>query len=177
VSRPPRIPPVAEPDEEQAALLAKTLRGPGGEALNVFATLAHRPQLLRRFNGLGGYFFTGSGISERDRELVILRVGELAGSAYEVAQHRWIAARSGLSDAEIEAAIDPSRSHDWSPADAALLAFAGELVATGTVYDETWAAVEYPDEQRMELAMLVGFYRMLAGVLNAIGVEVEPFAR
>jgi len=171
----PRIPPVTTPDEEQRALLSKTLLGPDGDPLNVFATLAHRPQLLRRMNALGGYFFVHSEIAERERELVILRTAALIDSRYEIHQHRRVGEQAGLAADEIEAAIDPGSDHPWSPDDRALLAFCDELIARDTVSDETWDSVggRYDDVQRLELLVLVGYYRMLGGVLNGIGVETE----
>jgi 4-carboxymuconolactone decarboxylase len=172
---PPRIPPVAEPDEEQSALLEKTLRGPHGTVLNVFATLGHSPQLLRRVNALGGYFFVHARIAPRERELVILRTAALIGSGYEIHQHRWIGAQAGLTAAEVEGATSLDSHHPWSGEDAALLAFTEEVIRTDTVTDATWDALAgcYDELQRAELLALIGFYRMLGGVLNGLRVRIE----
>lgn len=171
----PRIAPVDQPDDEQRELLAKTLPGPDGQPLNVFATLAHLPHLLRRVNALGGYFFVKGSIEVREREIVILRTASRIGSDYEIGQHRWIGAKAGLTPAEIEAAIDPSADHDWSPDDRALLAFTDELLDTDTIGDAAWEAVggRYDDLGRAELLVLVGYYRMLGGVLNGLGIELD----
>jgi len=172
---PPRIQPVAAPDAEQSALLAKTLAGPDGQPLNIFRTLAHRPELMKRVNALGGYFMAHGGIQVRDRELVILRTAAHAHSTYEIGQHRWIAARVGLSPEEIDAAADPASTYDWAERDRLLLGFADELVATDTISDVTWArlSARFDDHQGVELLVLVGFYRMLAGVLNGLDVELD----
>jgi 4-carboxymuconolactone decarboxylase len=171
----PRILPLEHPDEEQRALLDKALPGPNGKPLNVFLTLAHRPELLRRVNALGGYFMVHGAIAPRERELVILRTAAHARSEYEIGQHRRIGAEAGLSAAEIEAVLDPASGHGWPQPDGALLAFVDELVETGTVSDAAWESLagEYDDLQRVELLTLIGFYRMLAGVLHGLGVELE----
>jgi 4-carboxymuconolactone decarboxylase len=169
---PPRIAPPQAFDAAQLEQLAKTRPQPHGRPLNVFATLAHRPQLLRRVTALGGYFPTHALLGLRERELVILRVGGRIASAYVVAQHRAIAGEA-LSAEEVAGAVDPSVAHVWSPADAALLAFADELVVEHTVSDATWAAVELDDDALLELVVLIGFYAMFGSMTNALAVEVD----
>lgn len=170
-----RIPPVTSPDEEQSALLDNTLLAPDGSPFNVFATLAHRPRLLRRVNALGGYFFVHAEIAERDRELVILRTAARIDCPYEIAQHRSLAAQAGLTSDEIGAALDLESWYRWSPEDSALLGFVDELLRTDTVGDETWdrLADRYDALQRTELLVLVGYYRMLGGVLNGLRVQID----
>jgi alkylhydroperoxidase family enzyme len=172
----PRIAPVDDPSPEQAEALAKTLLGPDGRPLNIFATLAHVPQLMRRVNALGGYFMVHGGIGARDREIAILRTAAHADSAYELVQHRQIGARAGLAPEEIAAIVDLGDSGSaLAPAEVALIAFVDELVRTGTVSDEAWTGVggRLDELQRLELLLMVGFYRMLAGFLNGVGVEIE----
>ncbi|MCW2993873.1 MAG: hypothetical protein JWQ18_1368 [Conexibacter sp.] len=169
---PPRIAPPSTFDAAQLEQLAKTRPQPGGRPLNVFATLAHRPELLRRVSALGGYFPRHSVLGLRERELVILRVGTCIDSAYVVGQHRAIAGEA-LSAEEVAAALDPASAFVWSPVDAALLAFAEELVAEHTVSDATWSALALPDDALLELVVLVGFYAMFGTMTNALAIEVD----
>jgi 4-carboxymuconolactone decarboxylase len=164
----PRIPPVASFDEEQAEVVAKAPQRPDGRPLNVFATLAHRPALMARVNALGGYFVTRGLLDFRTRELVILRTAGTAGSVYELYHHRAAGRRAGLSAAEIAAA--------WDAADRALLDVVDELLSTHTVSDARWAALTagLDDDRCLEVLMLAGFYVMLAGMLNGLGVEPDP---
>jgi alkylhydroperoxidase family enzyme len=170
----PRIAPPETFDAAQLEQLAKTRPQPGGRPLNVFATLARRPELLRRVTALGGYFPRHASLRLRERELVILRVGGAVASAYVLAQHRAIAAEV-LTAAETAAAADPALAHAWSDGDAALLAFAGELADTRTVGDATWAALDgvLDDDARLELVVLVGFYALFGGLTNALAVDVD----
>lgn len=175
VSQPTRIPPIEQPDEVQREALAKTLHGRDGLPLNIFKTLAYRPKLLLRVNSLAGYFPVHGSIPVREREIVILRTAARAHSAYELAHHRRFAAEAGLLQDEIEAAIDPRSTHEWSPGDRALLRLTDELIDEEGLADETWEALadRWGDGGRLELLVLVGLYRMLAGVLNAVRVEVD----
>lgn len=169
----PRLAPVTEPDEEQAALLGKTLLTPDGRPLNLFATLAHNPMLLKRFNALGGFFLRHGDLPARERELVILRVAARTGSAYEHAQHVVIGRQVGLSDDEIARAGQPVE--EWDEADRTLLRFVDEMLDSDGADVTTWEALHerFDDRQMLELSLLVGFYRMLAGFLVVVGVEVE----
>ena len=170
----PRIPVVEAPSEEQAKLLARSLLGPDGEPLNVFRTLVRNPELMKRINALGGYFLVHSSIDTRQRELVILRTATTTASPYEIGQHRWLGIAGGLRETEIAAALDPATPYRWSADDAAVLRFVDELLARDTVCDATWESLSgHGDEGRLELLVLVGYYRLLAGVLNAAGIELD----
>lgn len=172
---PPRIPPVTEPSPEVAEALAKTL-SKDGRPLNIFATLAQHPRLLKRFNVLGGMFLAHGRLPARERELVVLRVAWRCQSVYEWGQHVVIGRKAGITDEELAALTRPVSEGGWSPADATLLTFTDELLDRVDVSDEVWqaAAERLSDDQLIELTMLVGFYRMVAGFLNAVRVEREP---
>jgi alkylhydroperoxidase family enzyme len=108
----PRIAPVdlEKIDDEQREALApmeeasKDVTRTGGHILNIFRTLVHAPKALTAFLAWGGYILSRrNSLSERDRELVILRVGYNCGSGYEFTQHTRIGLDAGLTEAEVEA--------------------------------------------------------------------------
>ena len=171
--RPPRIPPLADPPPDTQAVLDKGLHYQG-RPLNVPATLAHHPLLLKRFTLFAGLLLADSLLPPRDRELLTLRATYRAGAEYYFGHHRRFAPAAGVSDAEIGAIVDEAAV--WDVRDATLLAFADQLSAGTTVDDDTWATLRsfYDEAQALEATMLVGFYRMMAGFVNTIGVEREP---
>jgi 4-carboxymuconolactone decarboxylase len=61
------------------------------------------------------------------------------------------------------------------PADSRLLHFVDEVLDNADVTESTWAVQQqrWSEAQLLELVMLVGFYRMLAGFLNAVKVQLE----
>lgn len=115
-------------------------------------------------------------LTPRDRELVILRTAFRVGSEYEWAQHVVIGRRAGLTDAEIERVARPADDGEWADGERALLAVADELYATDDVSEQTWAALEHDRsrEQLLEVLVMAGFYRMLAGYLRGARVQLEP---
>jgi 4-carboxymuconolactone decarboxylase len=174
----PRISPVSEPDEDVRNRLSKTPLDDDGRPLNLFATLAHRPRLMSRVNALGGSLMFSSSIAARERELVILRTASLGGCGYEIHHHRVLGAAAGLEPAEIDAAIDPSLGHTWSSDDRALLAAVDQIDARADLDDAAWEALDgvLDEPQRIDLLILIGFYRLLAGALNGAQVEVDDLA-
>ena len=168
----PRVAPVQDPEPEVADMLAKTMGDERGVPLAIFRTMARHPRLMKRFNVLGGFFLTRGELPARERELVVLHTAWRSGCLYEWAQHVLIGGRSGLTDDEIARVADPERPGGWSAQDEVLLRAADEVLAEADLSDATWSELgaRWSDEQRIELVMLVGFYRMTAGFLNATGV-------
>jgi len=108
------------------------------------------------------------------RELLILRTAWNCRCRYEWGQHVELGLQAGLRDADILATTrDASRCAD---ADQRLLLEAcDELCRDDTLGDATWAALRAgrSDADVIEIVMLVGHYRMLAGLLNTAGLELE----
>lgn len=173
----PRIEPIDladVTDDELRTTLAGALTL-DGRPLNIFGVLGHHPKLLKRFNLLGGFLLNKGVIPERERELVILRVGWNARAVYEFGQHTIIGKRCGLTDDEIAALTTSPHDHAWSPDDLALIALADDLAATDCVSDGTWLALtsRWSDAELVELLVVAGFYRLVSGFLNSAGVQLD----
>jgi len=175
----PRVPVVdPAPDAlgaDLAATLSKSIRR-DGQALNIFLTLGHHPALLKRFNALGGAFLAHGLLPAREREIVILRIGWNCRSVYEFGQHTLMGRDAGLTEAEIAALATTRAGGPWSADEQALIGLADELCADDCVSEATFAALRrrWNDAEIVELVALAGFYRMVSGLLNTLGVEPEP---
>lgn len=172
----PRLAPLAadELDEQQQRLVepAKLLRDP---PLHIFTTLVRHPALYRRTMALGNQFMFEGLLTPRQREVVILRVAVRTCSVYEYGQHVVIGQGSGLALDEIESMIDDEPAPTLSSLERSLVAMVDDLCAEDCVGDATWAALTsaLDEQQVMEAVVLAGYYRMLAGLLNSAGVEVD----
>jgi alkylhydroperoxidase family enzyme len=162
-------------DPELADVLAKTSAIFDGEPLNIFRMMGHQPTVLKRFNALGGAFLAHGLLPAREREIVILRVGWNCRSVYEFGQHVLMGQAAGLSDAEIAALATTRAVGPWSADDQALIALADEICADDCAGDATFAALRqrWSDAELVELVCLAGFYRMVSGFLNTLGVQPE----
>ena len=172
----PRIAPLNDDEltDDQREALAPMRTG-GRAPLNIFRTLARAPKALARFNEWGSYVLSRrNSLPAREREIVILRVGFLCKSGYEFTQHTRIGLSEGLTADEI-ANIKAGADAGWSPADAALIRAADELVTGHFVSDATWAALSehFDEKQRMDVVFTAGQYTQVSMFLNTFGVQLD----
>jgi alkylhydroperoxidase family enzyme len=150
------------------------------EPLALFRTLYVHPELASRMRPLGAGILGHGLIEPREREIVILRTCARCGAEYEWGVHAVAFGQSvGLTEDQITATTRPEdQDAIWSDRDRVLLAFADQLYDTDRVDDELWnsmAAVWAP-AQLLELIVTAGWYRTISYVLNAVGVQREPWA-
>ena len=150
----------------------------GGRPPNLFTTFGRHRRLFRRWLPFASALMPGGRLRRRDTELVILRVAHHTGSEYEWRHHEAIATKAGLSEAEIERVREGPDADGWSERDAALLAATDELDRDSRISEKTWAKLrpDLSDEELIELCVLAGHYRMLAGMLNSLAVRPDDRA-
>ena len=97
------------------------------------------------------------------------------GSVYEWGQHVRLGLASGLTRDEITTLATDAADAGWSDAERLAITVTDELVADDHLTDGTWAPAlaEWGEQDLIELILLVGNYRMLAGFLNAARVELD----
>jgi 4-carboxymuconolactone decarboxylase len=173
----PRIPPLppAQRDARTEELLRSLRADPDGADLNIFATLARHPRLLKRWSAFGGTLLYGGELPGRERELLILRTGWNCRAGYEWGQHVPIALDAGVTEDEVQRVPAGPDDAGWSEQDAVLLRAADELHRDARIGDATWAslAATWSEMQLIEVCMVVGQYHLVAFTLNSLGVERE----
>lgn len=146
------------------------------KGLNALGLLAHHPELATAYHHFAGHVLFASTLTPRQRELLVLRVAVVRGSAYEWAQHAVLAGDADISDAELEHLRSvPGVSGDWAPFEAALLTAADELVRDARLSDGTWTtlAAELDIQQLMDVVFTVGAYDLLAMAFRTFGVDLD----
>jgi 4-carboxymuconolactone decarboxylase len=158
--------PREEWDDETRALL-------GDRTLNVFATFAHHPKLMKRWLVFGNHVLSKSTLPARDRELLVLRTGWNCRAPYEWGQHVAIARDVGIGDDEIGRVAEGPDATGWSADDSVLLRAADELHETQTLSDATYAALaaRYDAQGLLDVVFTVGQYTLVSMALNAFRVE------
>ncbi len=167
----------AEWTPEQHELLERS-RGVGksdGEAVNILATLARHPDLMRAWGRFGGHILGGSTLPAREREILILRIGWLCRSEYEFGQHTLIGKAAGLTEDEIRRITAGPDAPGWSRDDAMLLRAADELHDDAFISDATWQALSarWDERQMIDIVFTVGQYNLVSMALNSLGVQLD----
>lgn len=175
----PRVTPLTA-DELQPDIREMLLRPGGfehGQLLNVFATLSRNPNLVKRWSPLANHLLFKSSLPPRERELVIMRAGWMAGSPYEWGQHVVIARdQCGFSDADFKALAAGSTDPHWSePGEKALLQMAEQLYVQQLIEDDVWAALNahFSTKQIVDGIFTACNYTTLAHALNVMGVQLD----
>ncbi len=171
----PRVTPLpaSERDEDSQEVLSRVARD--GRVLNIYATLARHPKLLKRWSVFGTHVLYRSTLPPRERELLILRTGWLCRSEYEWGQHVVIAKRSGVNEEEIARVKEGPDADGWGEPDRALLRAADELLGDAFIGDATWQMLSerFDTRQLIDIIFTVGQYNLVSMALNTLGVQLE----
>ncbi len=176
----PRLAPLEREEwDEETAAVVEPFANNKGDVFNIFKTLAHHPDLLRRWRVFANHVLGKSTLNERDRELLILRIGYLCNAEYEWAQHVAIGRRVGITDSEIADLKAGSSAQNWSERDRLLLKAAEELHDDAFISDATWDGLSkhYNKQQLIDIVFTVGQYNMVSMALNTLGVQLDKGLR
>lgn len=171
----PRIPPVKKADWTDAQRELLTPYESGNRLYNVYTTMANYPDLMRDWIVFASHVLRRNSLPERDREILILRIGWLCQSEYEWAQHVRLGRGVGLTDEDIQNIMAGPSARGLSKNDRLLLQATDELHEDAFISDETWNALSdiYDTKQMMDLVFTVGEYNLVSMALNSFGVQLD----
>lgn len=144
------------------------------EVLNVTRMMSHNEGVLAAVARLGSELLERGTLPPQLRELVILRVACLCGSAYERHQHHRLANALGL-DGDKLAAVESGDMALFGVEERLALCFAEQIVVRGAADAATFeeSRQHFTNAQLVELCILTGFYTMIAAFLETFEVEIE----
>lgn len=178
-----RIEPVARPwSADDAAGIARWMHPDAFfDPPALFAVLQRHPRLTTTMQGVGGQLHARGLLAARDREIVVLRVCGRSSCRYEWGSHAaFHGPRAGVSD-ELAAAlaVDGAGMLKLDERERALVRAVDELEDSGSLSSATWDALGgwLSDEQRLELVVLAGWYRLMCTLANSLDLELESWMR
>jgi 4-carboxymuconolactone decarboxylase len=176
-----RIPDLA-PDAmtaEQRRVHDMIASGPRGLVQGPLRVWLHSPALAERAQALGAFCRYGSSLPPKLSELAIIITGAYWRAGFEWHVHAPIAEKAGLAPAAVEA-IRTGRDPGFTQEDeAAVYAFATELLRTRTVSEATFARARAAlgDVTVVDLVGVLGYYGFISMTINAFAVALPPGAK
>jgi alkylhydroperoxidase family enzyme len=151
---------------------ARMIRAP---QMHLFTTLGQHKLLFLSFLPYSGVLLNWGKLPKRDKELVILRVGQLRGSEYELQQHRRLAKTRGLDSALQDKIFAGPTAVGLTDRQRALLTAVDEFVLNRDLSDDTFAdlSAHLSHEQLIEFCSLAGHYDAIAAILTTLRVPMD----
>jgi alkylhydroperoxidase family enzyme len=145
------------------------------KAKNALGTLAYHPELAKAWLQLNAQVLRKTTLTERQRELLILRVAVLRKSPYQWAEHVPMARRCGLDDSDIARIAYGPDAPFWEPLECALLRSVDELIVDGVISDNTWSVLNQHLEPRqlLDVIFTIGAYETSSWMARSFGVEFD----
>ena len=177
---PRRLPPIP-PDQwteaqKQAAAEFRATRG--YDIRGPFVPLFRSPELMVRTAAVGQYLRYNSALPRRLSEFVILLTARRCNQSHEWGAHYPVALDAGVEAATLTAIAEGNRPDGMTDEETVLFDFCDELLRTRSVSDAAYARTValFGERGLVDTIGLVGYYTLLAMVLNTAGVQPEPGA-
>lgn len=167
--------PYADLDAPEIRPLVNRIVAERGSVLHLYQMLLHSPPLAE-----GWLTFFTAVRQQLDlpgdlRELVIMRVAQLNGAPYEADQHRPIALKEGVSQAQLEALADWESATVFSPVQRAALRLT-DAVTRHIQFDEALMAearARLGARQTVELVATIAGYNLVSRFLEAMQIHTH----
>jgi len=143
--------------------------------LNIFRMLAGSGPSFVPFIALINAYLNEGILNAELRELVILRIGYLCNSSYELHQHMRVSRTLGISEKRIAATRTILPSPEFNAAENAALALADDLTAHVKGRPELVEAARkhIGDDGTQELIIIIGVYLLVCRFLETLEIEIE----
>jgi 4-carboxymuconolactone decarboxylase len=172
----PRLPEVLDPNAlpEDKRELFEYLARTRGSVRPPFSIVMNSPEAAERISHLGGYIRFESNLPKAATELATLVASRQYDCRHEWHMHTGFAREAGVSEAAIQAIGHRKSLEGLSDEEALPIRYSRELLEQHAVSDETFAAARqrYGDAGVIDLTAAVGYYCLMACILNAL--EVIP---
>jgi 4-carboxymuconolactone decarboxylase len=165
-------------DEGAASAETRKLLDSAVVKLNVGRMIANSEAAFKPFNQLGGALIGKAKLDPKLREIAILRTAKVSRSVYEWTQHVPMAKHVGVTEAQVAAMDNWQGAQCFNELERAVLQFTDEVAANVKARRETLEALKkhLGPAEIVELILTIGFWGMVARLLETTEVDLEEFA-
>jgi len=165
-------------DETKVPEKTREILNRGRVTLNVAKMMANSDAAFYPFSMLGNSLLTKSKLNPRLRELAILRTAKVSNSVYEWTQHVPIARDTGVTEEQVAAVENWQSAKCFSDIDRTVLKFTDEVARNVKGSRQTLEELKkhMGPAEIVELIISIGFWGMVARVLETTEVDLEDFA-
>lgn len=165
-------------DESKAPEKTRDILNRGRFKTNVARMIANSDAAFYPFSMLGNSLLTRGKLDARLREIAILRTAKVSRSVYEWTQHVPIAKSTGVTDEQVAAIEDWQSAKCFSALERLVLKFTDEVARNVKGTRETLEALKQQlgAAELVDLVMSIGFWGLVARVLETFEVDLEDFA-
>ncbi|HVN91225.1 MAG TPA: carboxymuconolactone decarboxylase family protein [Candidatus Binataceae bacterium] len=166
-------------DESKASDKTREILGNTPRKLNVARMIANASDaVFQNFSRLGNSLMTRGKLNGKLREIAILRNARVCNSLYEYTQHVPIGKSTGITDEELAGIDNWESAKCFTELERLVLRFTDEIARNVKGSKAMLEALQKhlgPGEI-VELVMAIGFWGMVARVLETTEVDLEEFA-
>ena len=146
--------------------------------MNLFRTLLQHPQAAKELNSTIIALVSGDRcLSDREREILIMRVAWLGNCEYEWGQHWVVSLIFGMKEEEIAAVRDWQHATCFTEKERVLLAMTDAVLAMKGIPEKLriQLAQQFPEPKaQTEIIVCIANWHMFAVMLNAFEIPLEP---
>jgi len=171
-----RLPDPTAALDPEARKLYDAMAAKRGRIDGMYGAMFNHPALVEHVANLGTYLRFGATLPGELRELAILLAARRLGVPYEWVKHVPPAEAAGLGAGLIEAVREEKPLDVFSPLYPKIARAVSTVLAEQSLPADLQAELEKELGLKgvLELVVLVGFYRMIAGFIRAFDVPLPP---
>jgi AhpD family alkylhydroperoxidase len=157
---------------DSVAQLFAEIERTGAGVPPIYRLLAHSPRMVRTWHEFSAPLRGPGELPPDLRELIVLRVAHVTGSARQWSHHSELARAAGVPQDKIEAVRGDVSFGSFSTAERRALRLADRVGSAAEVDLATFTDVleVLGSTKTVELVVLASHYRCLAGLLSAFGL-------
>jgi 4-carboxymuconolactone decarboxylase len=143
--------------------------------LNISRMLAGSPSMFQPLTRVFNAYLNDGSLTAELREIVILRVGYLRDSDYEVSNHLRVAKLIDMDPARVDALVPGQDQAVFTQGERDILRFVDEVVQDGGASQSAFDAVAsfMSPPEMIELTVVIGVYTMVSQICATFDIEPE----